>query len=277
VATDDTACLRFDSSNALDVHQIKFDNCSFTGTTYGVRTDQHVRGVGITGAHFSTLYQGVLLEVNPDGDEYSPQGFGITSCDFDTIYAQGIVFYTDRNATAQNTFGDVGNHFGGITQPYATIIDFLSPNNISVGDLFERPDEYAVVYPRIELNGQASIAFTNGQQLAMGTYVRQSGLTVELANNVLTPTTAVAYNIGDTKAISINYTIVRSTEYRTGIIVVTSNGISNNLNYTDDYTENANTGVTLTVTQTGSTVFIKYISTDTDSSASLTYSITHLA
>ena len=277
VDTDNTACLRFDSSDALDVHQIKFNNCGFTGTTYGVRTDQHVRGVGITGAHFSTLYKGILLEVNPDGDAFSPQGFGITSCDFDTIYAQGIVFYTDRNATAQNTFGDVGDHFGGVTQPYTSIIDFISPNNISVGDLFERADDYALVYPRIELNGEASIAFTNGQQLAMGTYVRESGLTVELTNNVLTPTTAVTYSVNNTKAISINYTILRATEYRTGTIVITSNGSSSNLNYTDDYTENASTGITLTVTQTGSNVFLKYISTNTGLAASLTYSITHLA
>ena len=277
VDTDNTACLRFDSSDALDVHQIKFNNCGFTGTTYGVRTDQHVRGVGITGAHFSTLYKGILLEVNPDGDAFSPQGFGITSCDFDTIYAQGIVFYTDRNATAQNTFGDVGNHFGGVTQPYTSIIDFISPNNISVGDLFERADDYALVYPRIELNGEASIAFTNGQQLAMGTYVRESGLTVELTNNVLTPTTAVTYSVNNTKAISINYTILRATEYRTGTIVITSNGSGSNLNYTNDYTENASTGITLTVTQTGSNVFLKYISTNTGLAASLTYSITHLA
>ena len=279
VDTDNTACVRFDSSDALDVHQIKFDNCGFSGTTYAVRTDQHVRGVGITGAHFSTLYKGILLEVNPDGDAFSPQGFGITGCDFDTIYAQGIIFGTDRNATAQNTFGDVGNHFGGITQPYTTIIDFLSPNNISVGDLFERADEYAIVYPRIELNGEASIAFTNGQQLAMGTYVRESGRTVELANNVPTPTTAVTYSMNLTRAININYTITRGTTYRTGnmLVAAASGDDGANLNYSDDYTENDSTGITLTVTQTGSNVFLKYISTATGLPAFLTYSITHLA
>ena len=276
VATDDTACIRFDSSDALDVHQIKFDNCGFTGTTYGVRTDQHVRGVSISGTHFSTLHKGILLEVNPAGAEFNPQGFGITSCDFDTIYAQGIVFYADRNATAQNTFGDVGNHFGGVTQPYASIIDFLSPNNISVGDMFERADAYAGVYPRIDLNGEASIAFTNGQQLAMGTYVRESGLTVGLTNNVVSPTTAITYSLGGVVALGINYTIDRGTTYRTGIINITTIGGSS-LNYTDDYTENANTGITLTVTQTGTTVFVKYISTNTGVGATLTYSITHLA
>jgi hypothetical protein len=273
---DDTACVRFASSNALETHQIKFDNCTFSGTTYGITTDQQVRGIGITAGHLSTLHKGIIVETNPAGSQYNPQGFGITSCDFDTIYAQGIVFSTERNATAQNTFGDVGNHFGGIAQPYTVIIDFLSPNNISVGDLFERSNDDAVLHPRIQLNGEASIAFTNGQQLAMGSYVRASGLTVGLTNNVLSPTNAITYSLGSVDALSINYTIVRGTAYRTGIINITATG-SGSLNYTDDYTENANTGITLTVTQTGSTVFVKYISTNTGIGATLTYSITHLA
>jgi len=277
-ATDDTACVRFASSNALETRQIKFDNCRFAGSTYGIATDQQVRGVGVTNGYFSTLFQGILIEPNPDGDEYNPQGFGITSCDFDTIYAQGIVFWVERNATAQNTFGDVGNHFGGVTQPYTAIIDFLLPNNISVGDLFERSDSDAVLYPRIQLNGEASIAFTNGQQLAMGTYVRESGLTSNLTNNTVTPTNAITYSLGAVAAININYTIVRGIAYRTGIINITTNaGGAGILNYTDDYTENASTGITLTVNQTGSTVFVKYISTNTGTGATLTYSVTHLA
>jgi hypothetical protein len=110
----------------------------------------------------------------------------------------------------------------------------------------------------------------------MGTYVRDSGLAVSLTNNVITPTNAITYNLGSVVALSINYTIVRGTAYRTGIINITTTG-SGSLNYTDDFTENASTGITLTVTQSGSTVFVKYISTNTGAAASLTYSITHLA
>ena len=143
--------------------------------------------------------------------------------------------------------------------------------------MFERADAYAIVHPRIDLNGEASIAFTNGQQLAMGTYVRESGLTVLLTNNVLSPTNAITYSLGGVAALGINYTIVRDIAYRTGIITITANGGAGTLNYTDDYTENASTGITLTVTQSGSTVFVKYISTNTGLAATLTYSITHLA
>ena len=277
VTRGNTACVRFDSSNALVTQQIKFNNCSFGGTTYAVDTTQQVRRVSITNSLFSTLYRGIVVQPNPAGSQYNPQGFTVTSCDFDTIYEQGIVFGVERNATAQNTFGDVGNHFGGTTQPFTAIIDFVSANNISVGDLFERSDANAVLHPRIQLNGGASIAFTNGQQLAMGTYVRNSGLTVVLANNVPTATAAVTYNVSNIRAININYTITRGLTYRSGTIVVVTNGSTNNLSYTDDYTENTNTGITLTVTQTGSDIFLRYISTNTGTAGSLTYSIAHLA
>jgi hypothetical protein len=277
VTRGDTACVRFASSNALVTQQIKFNNCSFGGTTYAVYTTNQVRGVGITGSRFSTLYQGTVVQPNLAGSQYNPQGFAITSCNFDTIYAQGIVFGVERNATAQNTFGDVGNQFGGITQPSTAIIDFVSANNISVGDLFERSDANAVLYPRIQLNGAASIAFTNGQQLAMGTYVRKSGLTAVLTNNIPTATAVVTYNVSNSRAININYTITRGSAYRNGTIVVATNGSTNNLSYTDDYTENTSTGITLTVTQTGSDISLRYISTNTGTAGSLTYSITHLA
>ena len=275
-AVADTSCVRFISTAANDTHQIKFDNCTFSGCTYGMKTDQQVRGIDFTGSHFSTLYEGILVEPNPLGSAYDPRGIGVQSCDFDTIYARGIVFEVERNATAQNTFGDVGNHFGGVTQPYTSIIDFVSPNNISVGDIFDRADQYATLYPRVNLNGTASIAFTNGQQLAMGPYVRESGLTATLNNNVTSPTAAFSYSELDVWTLNIDYSIYRSTAYRTGRITVVLYNGAGALTYTDDYSENISTGITLTVSQTGSEIFVNYTSTNTGTSGSITYSINHI-
>jgi hypothetical protein len=186
------------------------------------------------------------------------------------------VFEVERNATAQNTFGDVGNHFGGVTQPYTAIIDFVSPNNISVGDIFDRPDQYATLYPRVDLNGTASIAFTNGQQLAMGPYVRESGLTATLNNNVTSPTAAFSYSELDTWSLNIDYSISRSTAYRTGRITVVLFDGAGALTYTDDFSENTSTGITLTVSQTGNEIFVNYVSTNTGTGGSITYSINHI-
>ena len=272
----DTSCIKFFSTAANDTHQIKFDNCIFSGCTYGMRTDAQVRGIDFTGSHFDTLYEGILVEPSPLGVAYNPRGVGIQSCDFDNIYARGIVFEVERNATAQNTFGDVGNHFGGITQPYTSIIDFVSPNNISVGDIFDRLDQYAALYPRINLNGTASIAFTNGQQLAMGPYVRESGLTVTLNNNVTSPTAAFSYSELDIWALNIDYSISRDTAYRIGRITVVLYNGAGSLTYTDDFSENTSTGITLTVSQTSNEIFVNYISTNTGDSGTMTYSINHI-
>jgi hypothetical protein len=275
--SDDIACIRFNSSNAVETHQIDFTNCVFTGCTWGIHTNTQSRGIKIISSHFSTLFQGVVLEQNPAGDQYNPGGFGISSCDFDTIYAQGVVYNVGLNATAQNTFGDVGNYFGGITQPHTSIVDFASSNNISVGDMFERADDYAVTYPRIDLNGAASIAFTNGQQLAMGTYVRESGLTVTLYNDITSPAVAFSYNESGIFTVNIDYSITRVNAYRTGRITVALYNGAGAMTYTDDYSENTSTGITLTVTQTGSELFVKYISTDTGQSGTMSYSISHIA
>jgi hypothetical protein len=273
---DDTSCIRFFSTVANDTNQIKFNNCAFSGSTYAMRTDQQVRGIGFSECQFTTLYEGIVVVPNPLGTAYDPRGVGVTSCDFDTIYNRGIVFEVERNATAQNTFGDVANHFGGITQPYAVIIDFISPNNISVGDIFDRTDQYSTVYERISVNSTASIAFTNGKQLAMGTYVRESGLTATLNNNVTSPTTVFSYSELGIWSLSLDYTIARDTTYRTGkLMIILENG-AGALTYTDDYSENISTGITLTVTQTGNEIFLKYVSTDTGIGGYLTYSITHI-
>jgi hypothetical protein len=242
-----------------------------------MRTDAQVRGIDFTGSHFDTLYEGILVEPSPLGAAFNPRGVGVQSCDFDNIYARGIVFEVERNATAQNTFGDVGNHFGGITQPYTSIIDFVSPNNISVGDIFDRLDQYAALYPRINLNGTASIAFTNGQQLAMGPYVRESGLTVTLNNNVTSPTAAFSYSELDIWALNIDYSISRDTAYRIGRITIVLYNGAGSLTYTDDFSENTSTGITLTVSQTSNEIFVNYISTNTGDSGTMTYSINHIS
>ncbi len=276
-AIDDTACIRFISTPANEVHAIKFNDCLFNGCTFGMSTDQYIRGVDFIGSHFTELYQGIVLNPSPLGIAYDPLGIGVLTCDFDTIYAEGIISYVGRTSTSQNTFGDVGNHFGGITQPYTSIINFSSPNNISLGDIFERTDQYSITYPRINLNGTASIATTNGQQLAMGPYVLESGLTVALANNVLTPTTAFSYSETGIWAFSVNYTISRDVTYRTGIMTFVLYNGTGALTYTDDYSENADTGITLSVVQSGNEIFIKYISTNTGIAGSMVYNISHIS
>lgn len=281
-ASNNTACIRFASTPVLVTDQTKFYHCRFGGCVYGMNTDDEVRSTTVESSTFDTLYQGVVLgEGTIIGD--GPNGFAIIANEFNNIYAQGILLGdVSLNVSSQNIFYDVGNHFGGPTQPYTSIIDIQNGNNVSMGDMFERPEEYSTTYPRIDINNTPSIAFVDSEEVMYGTYSRHTGFKSTLANNTGTATTVVA-DTGQTfalsadmaKAWSINYTIVRDEAHRTGTITLASAG-SGSLNYSDDYVQNLDTGIALTVTQTGTTINLKYTSTNTGFTAALTYSYTHL-
>lgn len=279
----------FSSTTTYICEQITFDKCVFSGLVWGVNSttynlapgnlnSQQVKGLTISESQFDTLYRGVVLTntaTNPVGP--GTTGARIVGNLFDNIYAEGIIFgVVSLNASAQNIFYDVGNHFTGSTgTPATSIISIQNSNNVSISDMFERTDAYAVNYPRININGTLSIATTNGSQIAQGTYTRQSGQKSTLTNN--TSGTVCTFSAAVVKAFKIEYTIVRDVTYRTGSIVIATNGSTSNLNYTDTNVENASTGITLTVSQTGTNVSLTYSSTNTGVNGTISYSISYLA
>lgn len=282
VATNDTAGIRFASTTSLVCDQITFDGCTINGLTYGINTDQQTKGVTFTNGKFDTLYSGVLLGTGTPVNG-GPTGTRITSCLFDNIYAEGIIIGdVSLNASAYNIFYDVGDHFGGVTTPYTAVIDIQSNNNISVGDMFERGDAYAgaenpgTSYPRVMLNDTQSIATTNGIQTQQGTYVRLSGAKATLTDN--DTGTVTTFNSTETgPAFSINYTVTRGTAYRTGTIMVAASTVDStgDINYTDDFVENNDTGVTFTFTESADIVSFVYTTTSTGDDATLSYSINY--
>ena len=273
--TDDLRAVAFASTVTNVCDQIVFDGCKFSGTTYGTQTNQNIRAVTFTNGQFDTLYQGVLLQ----GTEAT--GMRITGNQFDNIYAEGILFDElldpGLNASGHNIFYDVGNHFLGAGNPFTPVIEIASSNNISISDMFERDDTDAQSFPRVQLGTTVSIATTNGSQLAMGSYVRETGETKILIND----TTANVFEIDATviRAFSVNYTIVRQYNYRTGTIMVASDvgDSSTGVVSMDDYVENNTTGVSLTVTQSGDIVSLDYTANEQGVNGTMTYSITHLA
>ena len=268
-----TVGVEFGSTASLITSQIVIDSCVFNGTVWGINTSQQIQGITIANSEFNTLYNGVLLGTSTPVLG-GPTGVRIVSNMFNNIYAEGIIFGdVSLNASGHNIFYDVGNHFTGSTgTPATAVISIQSANNISISDLFERGDAYATTFPRVDLNNVASIATTNGSELAMGTYVRESGSSVALVNDTTDDLFTVNANL--VKAFSVDYTIVRDTDYRTGTLVVAT---ATPITVTDDYTENADTGVTLNVAQVSSTVTISYTTTDTGVPGTIYYSITHLA
>ena len=284
-----TSCIEFASTTTVICDQIVFDGCIFGGAVWGINTNQQVQGITVANSKFNALYQGILLGTGAPPVLGSPTGVRITSNVFDNIYAEGIIFgtYATLNASSQNIFYDVGNRFQGITNPHTVIIDIQNANNISISDMFARADQYSTVYERIRLNNTASIAITHGSQLALGTYVIETGQTITIQNN--TTVTVFSVNTDITKAFSVNYTIVRGTSYRTGTIMVATNSGASDLTYNEDFVENTGnytgtstlgspgTGVALTVSQSTNTAILQYTSSNSGITGTMTYSITHLA
>lgn len=99
---------------------------------------------------------------------------------------------------------------------------------------------------------------------------------VELLNNQSTPATIFTQDLNTTKAFSFAYTITRDLTYRTGTVMVAAGSLAGSLAYSDDYVDNADTGITLTVTQVDSTIQVNYVSTNTGDSGTMSYVITNL-
>lgn len=275
--TDNIAGVRF-NSDSIATNNITFRRCEFSGLTYGINTEYNVRGCLVTESAFDTLYQGVLLG-DPAPVDGGPTGFRVVGNSFDNIYAEGfkVSAGTSLNMSGYNIYYDVGNHFNGVGSPVTPVITFDANNNVSVGDMFERGDSSAV--PRIDTNNTICITTENGYQLALGNYVRFSGLRSTLVNNTSSPTVIFTINSTLIRAFDFDYTVVRGTTTRTGkvTVVASTDGTGVNLNYSDSGLQNSATGVAFTATETGSSVSIRYTTTNTGSDATLTYSTTKLA
>jgi len=283
-----TACINFASTPTLICNQIVFDGCKMSGAVWGVNTDQQIQGISISNSNFDTLYRGIVLGTGTVING-GATGVRITNNLFDNIYAEGIIFGdVSLNASGYNIFYDVGDHFQGFTNPHTVIIDIQNSNNISIGDMFERSDPYSTTYERIQLNDTVSIASTNGSQLALGSYVIESGTSVEIINN--NTATVFGINTDITKAFSVNYTILRGNNFRTGTIMVATNSGSSDLTYTEDFVENTGhyqgvstlgspgTGVELSVTQVGNVASLQYATTTSVGyNGTMYYSVNHLA
>jgi len=278
IDTPDTRAVDFYTTASYSCEQIVFDGCTFNGTVYGINTNDEVSGVIVSNSVFDTLYQGVLLGTAAPSI-VAPTGIRITNNVFNNIYVEGIVFgsYSNLNASAQNIFYDVGNHFTGSTA-YTPVVAFNNSNNVSISDLFERTDAMAADFPRIYIDLAINyVADTNGSQivLATGTYTRQSGSQTEISNDDTNTVTTVSTN--QTSAFAVNYTIARGTTHRTGTMLISSvNGTGDPI-WSDDFVQNADTGVILSVTQVDTTITITYTAENTLGNGTINYSINYLA
>ena len=262
-ATDDVAGVRFASTSILVCNNITFDKCRFGGLTYGINTDQQVQSVTVSNGKLDTLYQGIALGTGTPVNG-GPTGFRTIGNMFDLIYAQGVVYENvSLNATAYNVFYDVGNELQGSGNPATSVIEFGDDNNASINDLFERTDNDANVHVRVRVIGGSG---TTGTQLQVGRYARLTGRTYGLDDNQSSPETIFSWSMTQAKSFSMNYSIDRGSLIRHGTLSVVGYSFDDSagsLAYTDDYSENGDVGITLSAAQSGSSILVRYTSTNT--------------
>jgi hypothetical protein len=297
---DNTAAVRWDSTPG-DENQtsqnVTWNNCEFLGFTYATESNQNIRGITFSNCDFYRLYRGIVLGgVAP---EYGgPTGVRIVQNTFDQINREGIIVSNvSLNATAYNTFYDVGNQFIGVANPSSPIIVIDADNNISVGDSFQRNNIQSANNPRIALGNSSSIAmgmnvkdvayFQNNVQtntiansIDLGTYKQLAGIQDSIVSNSSGNLAVITNGINRINAFKIDYTIERligiDRVYRSGTLsVISGTGFS----YSDEFVENATTGVTLVAAYNAGppeTVTISYSATNTGQPATINYSISTL-
>lgn len=268
-AGDDVAAIRWSSSLSAVCRNVTWTNCKFSGFSYATDTQQQIQGVTFSTCDFDTLHQGIVLGgVTPvDG---GATGVRIVQNTFDNIHSEGVVINNvSLNATAYNTFYDVGNGFNGYTFPASSIISISAENNISVGDMFGRNTSQSATYPRINLTDTNSIAMgmtvsgvtfyqddlqdnTIANQLSLGTYNRTAGISDVITGAGATADLfVVTAGLLTTPAFKVDYTILRNNFYRTGTMTIVSGQTGTagtGFSYSDDYVDNGNIAVTMEAT-----------------------------
>ena len=305
-ASHDTACVRWNSTASITCANIEWNHCSFSGMIWGTNTDEQIKGVTFSNCAFDTLYQGVYLG-NSTPPAVGPTGFRIIANNFNNIYAEGIVFLNiGLNCSAYNSFYAVGNHFSQNGTPATPVIDIDGTNNVSVGDMFERPTADSTgTNPRIKLNNLNSITLgmnisnmnlyqsapsgppvvstTLANQLSLGTYQRTAGISDTLSNDV-SNYTLFDFDTIYTKAVQVDYTAVRGSNVETGILIIIAGTDSSGtgLNITPagawDNVGGGGIGVSFSASETAGVVTCTYTTDATGTvSDTISYSITKLA
>lgn len=275
----------FNSTGSLITNNITFQQCVFTNTTYASHINDAVQSIAFTDCHFDTLYEGVWVEtISPSIG--IPEGVRITTSSFDKIYKRGVIFDdSTRCVSAFNVFYDVGTRY--TASPTDPIVYINAELNASINDMFTRTDVQVqtTLIPRIQTVNSPVITVDNGKYLNLGNYQQGSAQVVSVIDNAPTTTlfTTDSGNpaggpmTGQFHAFKVNYTFIRGTIYRTGILTVVAGSGSGGLSYNDEYTENTGAGLTLTASQSVNTVTVSYSTTSTGQAGQITYNIEHLS
>ena len=277
--TDAKSNIHVESTAVLLTEHVTFDNCYFTNNTFGIEIDYNCRNIVVQNSYFDALFKGAKIGESLTGSspqDEGPRGFKICGSYFDRISNIAIHTYTSIKhvVSAYNYFYEVGNTYNGAGNETAPVILYSSGGNFSIGDQFERNDTDDLNQPRLSIDNISNYGIIADNSVQYGAHRQEAGFSVTLSDN--TSTTSTGITLADSKythGAIIDYSIVRGTTYRTGTLRI---GHGTSVGYSDDFSEDSATGVTLTVTFASNTSTINYATTSTGSNAIMKYSIRYL-
>jgi polygalacturonase len=261
-ATNGKACVDIRGTLANKSSRIFFVSCAFEKSEYGINSNFDCQDVLITGCEFDSLHRGLNLAETADGSTggqvTGPTGVLVEGNRFDNIDVEGIFIHSnggrpEGNIVAGNSFRDVGANSDDSADVPA--INFEHGNNFAYGNFFHRTDTLS--------NFDGSVYHETPIKNALTLDDNASTF-----RNALDPFTnnAVQYDNQRETHIEIDYCIVRDTAKRRGTLTVEST--PTNVVFSDEFVENASTGVTLKVDAAG---ILQYKTTSTGSTASMKY------
>jgi hypothetical protein len=268
------SCVRIYSTAVNHSQNIIFDDCEFSGTNYASIIDDDIENVVFDRCHFKNLYAGFVIGefvLGSGASVLGPIGLRLTNSLFDKIYNSALITFNDVKVTsAFNTYLDVGNQV--ITVPTYPAIIFNGDNCASICDFFARTDLESLTSPRISYNSNKSVVVDPTYGISVGKKSVEAGGVVTLNNNT-TSVTATGITFTTTqKAQKINYIATRGTTVRNGTFEV--NATATGLTYSDSYTENgADLGLVLSANTSGTTVSVRFTTTNTGTDVTLSYSV----
>ena len=262
------------STPILQSQNIIFNDCEFSGTDYAAILDDDMQNVVFDKCLFKTLYVGLKISEDTAGSGtsvYGPRGLRVTNSLFDDIYDSALVNYkTARVTSAFNTYLDVGNQT--IASPSSPVIIFSGDGSASICDTFDRSDEDNLIVPRISYGNTKSIYIESNTGIQVGKRKLEQGGVITLANNVPTALiTGISFTTSQ-KTQRIHYLATRGSNTRSGVLELTAT--SSGITVSDNFTEaGSDIGLTLSGSVSGSTVDVKYTSTNTGSEITFAYSV----
>jgi hypothetical protein len=269
------------STPVLLTKDISFRNCDFTGTTYGIISDDDMSHIVFDDCKFGQLYRGFKLGENTTGSGSSingPTNVIITKSLFDEIANIAIYVYTDITGvySINNRFTEVGNAYAGEGgNAVSPIIKIEGNYNYSIGDQFNRDELDELDYPKVDFGNYSVTVDYPGEHIS-GSLRQKTGGAVTLTDNTsVAASTGVVINTTTTPAVFVDYVISRDSIYRVGTMKIAHTGSGQSLD--DEFTESdGDVGVAFSLTNAGSSTIIKYTTTNSGNNATFKYAIRYL-